>query len=124
MVIEAIVPATASFGAIANVRAESGAFHGYTAVGELVPPIPSGVAVTLAPAANETLTISSSRSADLGVGTNLGARVSAVTVRFDPASDARDLFVRVTSSNYSGKTGWLFARQAFIGDLPIDVLKL
>jgi hypothetical protein len=125
VIIDAIVPATASFGAIAKVHAKNGAFSGYTAVGELLPPIPAGVAVTLAPAANETLTISTSQSAELDSGLNLGARVSAVTVRFDPASnDKRDLLVRVTSGKYAGRTGWLFARQAFIGDSPLNVLKL
>src|SRR5579862_177650 len=68
VVIDAIVPATARFGAIAKVHAKSGAFSGYTAVGELLPPIPAGVAVTLAPAANETLTISTKQSAELDSG--------------------------------------------------------
>lgn len=125
VVIERIIPTTANFGAIAKVRAESGAFAGYTAVGELLPPIPPGVAVTLAPAANETLTIASSQRAELDNGLNLGSRVSAVTVRFDPANDdKRDLLVRVSSGKYAGRTGWLFARQAFIGNSPVNVLKI
>lgn len=125
VVIDAILPATASLAAIAKVHAKSGAFSGYTAVGELLPPIPAGVAITLAPGENETLTISPGQSAELGSGLNLGSQASAVTVRFDPASDdKRDLLVRVTSGKYAGKTGWLFARQAFIGDSPINVLKL
>lgn len=125
VVIESIIPTTATFGAIAKVHAQSGAFSGYTAVGELLPPIPPGVAVTLAPGDNETLTISSSQSAELDAGLNLGSHASAVTVRFDPANDdKRDLFVRVTSGKYAGRTGWIFARQAFIGDSPINVLKI
>jgi hypothetical protein len=108
---------------IDKVRAASGAFHGYTAVTELLPPIPPGVRVMLARAASETLTIAPNQRTDLGIGTNLGSRASAVTVRLDPASDTRDLLVRVTSGKYSGKSGWLFARQAFIGDLPINVLR-
>jgi hypothetical protein len=125
VVIDAIVPATASFAAIAKVHARSGAFSGYTAVGELLPAIPPGIAVTLAPAANETLTISTSQRAELDAGLNLGARVPAVTVRFDPANDdKRDLLVRVTGGKYAGRTGWLFARQAFVRDSPINVLKL
>jgi hypothetical protein len=125
VVIETIVPATKYLSGVAKVRAKSGAFSGYTAVDDLLPPIPAGVAITLAPGANETLTISSNQSAALGAGLKLGAHTSAVTVRFDPASDEkRDLLVRVTSGKYAGKTGWLFARQAFIGDSPINVLKL
>lgn len=125
VVIDAIIPATASFGAIAKLHAESGAFAGYTAVAELLPRVPHGVAVTLAPAANEMLTISSSQSAELGVGLDLGSRCSAVTLRFDPANDdKRDLLVRVTGGKYGGRTGWLFARQAFVGDLPVNVLKI
>jgi|SRR5580700_3968837 hypothetical protein len=123
VVIDAIVPATAALAAMAKVHAQSGAFHGYTALTELLPPIPKGVAITLAPAANETLTISGEQRAELGAGLDLGARVSAVTLRFDPANDQRDLLVRVTSGKFAGKSGWLFARQAFIGDLPINVLK-
>lgn len=125
VVIEEIIPPRPTFGAIAKVHAKSGTFSGYTAVGDLLPPIPSGVTVTLAPAANETLTISSSQSAELNDGLKLGARASAVTVRFDPAvDDKRDLLVRITSGKYAGKTGWLYARQASIGDSPINVLKL
>jgi hypothetical protein len=69
--------------AIAKVHAKSGAFSGYTAVGELLPPIPAGVAVTLAPAANETLTISTKQSAELDSGLKLGprARRSSATRR-------------------------------------------
>lgn len=123
VVIDAIVPATASFGAIAKVHAQNGAFAGYTAVTELLPPIPHGVAVTLEPAANETLTISTNQSAELGVGLQLGTQAAAVTMRFDPAnSDKRDLLVRVKSGKYAGRKGWLFARQAFLGKLPLDTL--
>jgi len=124
VVIDAVLPATAAFGAIAKVHAKSGAFSGYTALGELLPPIPSGVSVALAPAADETLTISTKQSAELDSGLNLGAKAAAVTLHFDPAaSDKRDLLVRVSVGKYAGKTGWLFARQAFIGNLPINVLK-
>jgi hypothetical protein len=122
--IDTIVPATSSFGAIAKIHAQNGAFRGYTAVGELLPQIPSGVAVTLKPAANEHLTISDKPSAELDSGLALGAKASAVTIRFDPASDERDLLVRITSGPNAGKTGWLFARQAFVGDWPINELKL
>lgn len=123
VVIDAIVPATASLGAIAKIHAQSRSFAGYTAVGELLPRIPRGVAIALAPAANETLTISASQGAELDTGLNLGMRASAITLRFDPASaDKRDLLVRVTRGKCAGKTGWLFARQAFIGDKPINVL--
>lgn len=125
VVIESIVPATASFGAIARVRAQNGSFAGYTAVTELLPPIPRGVAVTLRPAANETLTISSNQNAELDNGLNLGPRACAVTVRFDPKNaDKRDLLVHVTRGKYAGKTGWLFARQAFFGALELDNLTL
>lgn len=125
VVIDAIFPARPGYGAIAKLHAQSGAFSGYTAVGDLLPRIPAGVAVTLVPAANESLTIASSQGADLNVGLKLGARVSAVTVRFDPASDEkRDLLVRITSGKYAGKSGWVFARQALIGSSPINVLKL
>ncbi len=125
VIIDGVVPATAGFGAVAKLHAESGAFAGYTAVTELLPRIPPGVAVSLAPAANETLTISSTQKAELGSGLDLGARVSAVTVRFDPANaDKRDLLVRVTSGKHLGRSGWLFARQAFVGDSPLDTLKL
>ena len=124
VVIDTILPATATFAAIAKVHAKSGAFSGYTAVGELLPPIPAGVAVTLAPAANETLTISPKQSAELDSGLHLGARAAGITLHFDPAaSDGRDLLVRVTAGKYAGKSGWLFARQAFVGDLPVNVLK-
>jgi hypothetical protein len=125
VVIDAIVPPRPTFGAIAKVHAIKGGFSGYTAVGELLPPIPAGVAVTLVPGGNEKITISSSQSAELNAGLQLGARASAVTVRFDPASgDKRDLFVRITNGKYAGKSGWTFARQAFIGDSPINVLQL
>ena len=122
VVIDAIVPATADVGALAKVHAQSGAFHGYTAVTELLPPIPSGTAVTLAPASNETLTIASSRRAELDNGTNLGAHASAIALQFDPASNNRDLFVRVRSGKYAGKAGWLYSRQAFVADRPVNVL--
>jgi hypothetical protein len=122
VVIDAIVPATAEAGAIVKVHAQSGAFAGYTAVTELLPPIPSGTVVALVPAPNETLTISSSRRAELDDGINLGARASAVVLQFDPASDGRDLFVRVTNGKYAGKTGWLYSRQAFAGDRPVNLL--
>lgn len=125
VVIDSILPARPTFGAIANVRAKSGAFSGYTSLDDLVPQIPAGVAITLTPGTNETLTISSAQNAGLGTGLKIGTHVSAVTVRFDPASgDKRDLFVRITGGKYAGKTGWLYARQAFIGDSPINVLKL
>lgn len=125
VVIDAIITASAGVGAIAKVHAENGTFAGYTAVTELLPRIPRGVMVTLAPAANETLTISSSQTAELGTGLDLGSRAAAVTLRFDPKNDdKRDLFVRVATGNYAGRTGWLFARQAFIGDSPVNVLKV
>jgi hypothetical protein len=125
VVIDAVLPTTAAFGAIAKVHAKSGAFSGYTALGELLPPIPSDVSLVLAPAANETLTISPKQGAELDSGLDLGPKAAAVTLRFDPAaSDKRDLLVRVTAGKYAGKTGWLFARQAFVGDLPINVLRL
>jgi hypothetical protein len=124
VIVDSIVPATAGFGAVAKLHAENGAFAGYTAVTELLPRIPSGVTVTLAPAADETLTTSANQRADLGAGLDLGARVSAVTLRFDPANDdKRDLLVRVTGGKFAGRTGWLFARQAFVGGLPINVLR-
>jgi hypothetical protein len=123
VVIDAIIPTT-GIGAIAKLHAENGAFAGYTALTELLPRVPSGVAVTLAPAADENLTISSSRIAELGMGLDLGPRVPAVTVRFDPAGDdERDLLVRVTAGKHAGRTGWLFARQAFVGGLPVNVLR-
>src|SRR5215831_9218443 len=86
VVIDAIVPPRPTFGAIAKVHAKNGAFSGYTAVEELLPPIPAGVAVTLVPGGNEKITLSSSQSAELDAGLKLGSRASAVTVRFDPAS--------------------------------------
>ncbi|HYL27464.1 MAG TPA: hypothetical protein VEW74_06475 [Candidatus Nitrosotalea sp.] len=124
VIIDAIVPANGSFGAIAKIHAQSGAFHGYTALTELLPPIPAGVEVTLAPAANEALTISQDRRAELGSGIDLGAKAPAVTVRFDPGSEERDLLVRVTGGKNLGKSGWVFARQASLGGLPVNVLKL
>ena len=125
VMIDMIVPPRPTFGAIAKVHATNGAFSGYTAVGDLLPPIPAGVAVTLVPGGNERITIASSQSAGLGAGLKLGSRASAVTMRFDPASgDKRDLFVRITSGTYAGRTGWTFARQAFIGNSAINVLQL
>lgn len=125
VVIDAIIPGRPTFGPIAEVHAKSGAFSGYTAVGDLLPPIPAGVAITLMAGGNEKLMISSSQSAALNVGQKLSARTSAVTVRYDPTSDdKRDLLVRVTNGAYAGKTGWIFARQAYIGNTPINILQL
>jgi hypothetical protein len=123
VVIDSIIPATAKFGAIAMVHEQNKAFHGYTAVTELLPAIPHGVAVTLEPGAGETLTLSTDQRADVGVGSDLGVRAAATTLRFDPANaDKRDLSVRVTSGKYRGRKGWVFARQAFFEGKPLDTL--
>lgn len=125
VIIDDVIPRTRAFGAIAKIHAQNGAFHGYTAVAQLLPGIPHGVAVTLEPAAHETLTISNDQSSELGQGLHLGIRASATTVRFDPAnSNKRDLLVRVTSGKYNRRQGWLFARQAFVDKLPLDTLVL
>lgn len=125
VVIDSVIPATRSLGAIAKLHARDGTFHGYTAVAALMPAIPHGVPVTLeaSTASRETLTISTDQSAELGSGSNLGVRAAATTMRFDSASaDKRDLFVRVDSGKYRGRRGWIFARQAFYDGRPLDTL--
>jgi hypothetical protein len=125
VVIDSIIPATRSVGAIAKVQARDGTFHGYTAVAALVPAVPHGVPVTLeaSAASREPLTISPDQSADLGSGFDLGVHAAATTMRFDPANaNKRDLFVRVDSGRYRGRRGWIFARQVFYDGRPLDAL--
>ena len=124
--IEAITHTAGVEVPIVKVRANDRSFRGYTALGVLVPQIPAGVAVTLKPGESEKITIAQSQHAELDNGTDLGPHATAVTLRFDPAiADGRDLLVRVTSGKMAGKTGWLYARQAYVnGTQAINVLTL
>jgi hypothetical protein len=78
----------------------------------VVPDIPSGTVVHLQREGYGDLKLAASQDADNDAGIDLGEQATATIIQFDPATDDRDLYVRITNGEYAGKTGWTYSLHA------------
>ena len=90
-----------------KIRAVDGSWSGYTGATTIVPAVPIGSVVDLAPQPQEHLTLAAKSSSDSTTGVDLGAHVRARVLRYVPSTDARELRVSILSGSHAGATGWV-----------------
>ena len=106
-----------------RIRAIDGSWSGYTGATTIVPAIPIGTIVDLAPQPQERLTLAAKPSSGSTTGTDLGAHVRARVLRHVPSADARELRVSILSGSPAGATGWVYAHTATVAGFPITAFR-
>jgi hypothetical protein len=124
VIVLATARATGDFGVygrdliLASVRAADRSINGYIVLELLNPAIPNGIDVTLKHDTGDVdLRLAPLQDDGSETRLALASRTRARVISYDPTSaDGRDLRVRVISGRHVGKTGWVYARTAFLSD--------
>lgn len=76
-------------------------------LGGVRPVVPTGTAGYFKQEGNEILRLAPAQDSNDDVGSLLGATGSLTVLRYDPKTDARSLYVKITSGLASGQSGWI-----------------
>ncbi len=103
---------------VAAVRAAQGSITGYIALELLNPVVPIGTDVTLKHQVGDiALRLAPLQRDGSDIGLMMATGTRARVVSYNPRADgAHDLQVRITSGRNAGRTGWVYARMAFLSD--------
>jgi len=119
----ALSPLVASHPLIKIVIPSRHNYSGYVQLlGGTHPNVPKGTIVHYKKGGNETLRLAPSRDSDLDTGPDLGDKVTATILQYDPASDGMNLYVEIKDGKFAGQKGWMLSLGAESDDgEPVDI---
>jgi hypothetical protein len=97
-------------------------FTGYSQLLGIHPVVPVGTKIHFTRVGNETFKLYASANADKNESLDLGDKVSATVLAYNPTPDDKyELYVRVDDGPYTGKKGWTLSLGATTDDgSPMD----
>jgi hypothetical protein len=96
---------------LVRIHSADGTWRGYTQLQGLHPLIPKGIIVYFKRVGNGSIQLDTTQQAN--DGPDLGDRVTAKLVRYDPATGDADLYVTLLDGQYAGKSGWMYSLEAW-----------
>lgn len=123
MILDAVADAMADIWLpLVKIYIPSRQFTGYVRLLELHPQAPPGTTIHFTRTGNENYQLYEAPALTENKGINLGDKVSATVLRYDPTPDDKwDLHVRINDGLYAGKEGWMLSFGATTDDgNPMD----